>query len=409
MPGGESNTQPQHRDDAAPHDYLRKGEPAHPHTAAIAGALAGLVSRNVIAPIDTVKIRMQVTPVLRHAQRTTLWGEVRAIWRHEGPRAFWKGNVPGSAMYVVYNGVQFAAYARLNELLAGCTGESRRVHAALCGALAGCAAAVGSYPLDVLRTRLAASRAPRLVGVRESVRAVWRHEGVLGFFRGSATAVCSVGVATGIVFGTYETVRIVAEEGRARARCTSLGGVSRRDTRYPTPTPHHDADTRYPTPHHDADTAAGAPSLHSDGGSDASAASATVAYTAYTALGHLASPLSGLVSKLATFPLDTVRRRIVLKDSAHLHLVTPGSAGSAESRHVAAYLGKHARAEGQLHVPECGQFWRVARQVHRGEGLRGMYRGVGVALVKSVPSTAVTLWAYEAVRAASEASWFTSR
>lgn len=357
---------------AAPHDYLRKGEPPSPHTSALAGALAGLISRNAIAPIDTVKIRLQVRPVLRKARahpsgegaapgqppktitqhsprplarawRSAALSECRQILQHEGPRAFWKGNVPGSAMYVVYNAVQFASYSYCNAALAPYTGGSQKLHSAACGALAGCAAAVASYPCDVLRTRFAANSGPRLLGLAEGVRAVWHHEGPLGFFRGSATACCSVGLATGLIFGTYESVRILAEEGAARSQAGAGAGV---------------------------------------GG---------YAPAAYTALGHLASPLSGLVSKLATFPLDTVRRRIVLKDSAQLHLVARG----ADSAAVQEYLGRHARLESRLHVPELGAFWRVAAQLWRHEGPAALYRGLSMALLKSVPSTAVTLWSYE--------------
>lgn len=37
----------------------------------------------------------------------------------------------------------------------------------------------------------------------------------------------------------------------------------------------------------------------------------------------------------------------------------------------------------------------TVKEVLRSEGVRGLYRGLGVSLVKAAPSSAITMWVYE--------------
>src|SRR5277367_5695444 len=81
----------------------------------IAGGVAGLVSRFCIAPLDVVKIRLQLQP---HSLSDPLsyrgikgpiykgaFSTIRAIVKQEGIRALWKGNIPADILYVCYGGI----------------------------------------------------------------------------------------------------------------------------------------------------------------------------------------------------------------------------------------------------------------------------------------------------------------
>ncbi|CAG9938388.1 unnamed protein product [Clonostachys rosea f. rosea IK726] len=73
-----------------------------------AGAIAGLISRFIIAPLDVVKIRLQLQPhsltdplePLRDAPAYRgAVATVKHILKHEGITGLWKGNVPAEIMY----------------------------------------------------------------------------------------------------------------------------------------------------------------------------------------------------------------------------------------------------------------------------------------------------------------------
>ena len=127
---------------------------APPTVTAIAGGLAGLISRFVIAPLDVIKIRLQ----LQSRTAATYRGAIHAaqtIIENEGITALWKGNIPAELLYVSYSMVQFVAYREAHVLLEGMHMENR-YRSFLAGAMAGTSATLVTYPLDLLRTRFAA-------------------------------------------------------------------------------------------------------------------------------------------------------------------------------------------------------------------------------------------------------------
>jgi hypothetical protein len=85
----------------------------------------------------------------------------------------------------------------------------------------------------------------------------------------------------------------------------------------------------------------------------------------------LAGGIAGVVSKCAVFPLDTVRKRLQVQ-------------GPTRGRYVYADIPVYG-----------GGIWAAVREIMAREGVRGLYRGLGVALLKSGPSAAVTLWVFD--------------
>ncbi|KAI0409611.1 mitochondrial dicarboxylate carrier protein [Xylaria palmicola] len=188
-----------------------------------AGATAGLISRFVIAPLDVVKIRLQLqshslsdplshqnlrgSPIYKGTVRT-----LQHIVRNEGITGLWKGNVPAELMYVSYAAVQFTAYRSTTMLLRRLVGEENRLpHVAesfISGATAGATATATTYPLDLLRTRFAAQGNDRVyTSLRRAIWEIKRDEGVSGFFRGLSPALAQIVPLMGIFFAIYETVR----------------------------------------------------------------------------------------------------------------------------------------------------------------------------------------------------------
>lgn len=167
----------------------------------ICGASAGLITRFVVAPLDLVKIRLQLN---RHASFFPL---ISQIAKKEGLGSFWKGNAPAELLYVVYSGVQFSTLRLVNQFLGEQIGiRNEQVKQVLAGGVAGSTATFVSYPLDFLRTRGAANlgRRPPL---STSIRQIYAHSGIAGFYHGCSATVISVFPYMGIFFGTYSYLR----------------------------------------------------------------------------------------------------------------------------------------------------------------------------------------------------------
>lgn len=178
--------------------------------------MAGLVSRFCIAPLDVVKIRLQLQP---HSLSDPLSCDgikgpiykgvlptLRSIVRDEGIRALWKGNIPAELLYVCYGGIQFTSYRSITVLQSQLPQRlPSSAESFVSGAGAGAIATTVTYPLDLLRTRFAAQGTERVYrGLISSVREIAYHEGPTGYFRGVSAAVGQIVPYMGLFFASYE-------------------------------------------------------------------------------------------------------------------------------------------------------------------------------------------------------------
>ncbi|KAK4539187.1 mitochondrial thiamine pyrophosphate transporter [Oleoguttula mirabilis] len=185
-----------------------------------AGAVAGLVSRFCIAPLDVLKIRLQLQyhsradPLSTSIRRAAgVLDVARNIWRQEGITGFWKGNIPAEGLYLSYGAVQFLAYRSTNQAIDALAAKGDvtvpgTVKSFVAGAIAGTAATTATYPLDLLRTRFAAQGTEKVyTGLLASIRDITRHEGPAGFFRGLTAGVAQVVPYMGLFFAFYESLK----------------------------------------------------------------------------------------------------------------------------------------------------------------------------------------------------------
>ncbi|XWS14064.1 hypothetical protein CRYUN_Cryun36dG0091400 [Craigia yunnanensis] len=140
---------------------------------ATAGAIAGGISRTVTSPLDVIKIRFQVqleptsSWTLLHkdisgsSKYTGMFQATKDIFREEGLLGFWRGNVPALLMVMPYTAIQFAVLHKLKTFASADHLNISPYLSYISGALAGCAATVGSYPFDLLRTILASQGEPK--------------------------------------------------------------------------------------------------------------------------------------------------------------------------------------------------------------------------------------------------------
>jgi hypothetical protein len=127
----------------------------------IAGGLAGMVAKSVVAPIDRIKILFQVSSErfsLRHVP-----GVVRNICKHEGIPALWRGNSAMMLRVFPYSGIQFMVFDKCKSYMVHAKkgeGLAHQQHLSpfeslLAGSVAGVVSVFATYPLDLTRAQLA--------------------------------------------------------------------------------------------------------------------------------------------------------------------------------------------------------------------------------------------------------------
>jgi hypothetical protein len=134
----------------------------------VAGSVAGAGSRMATAPLDLIRIRRQLNVV--SYPRESLWGSWKSIVKNEGGvSALFRGNVAAIFLWISYSAVQFSLYTQTRDWLiqhapAADPEDSdsepakyyRSGSAFVAGATAGVCATIATYPFDVCRTTFAA-------------------------------------------------------------------------------------------------------------------------------------------------------------------------------------------------------------------------------------------------------------
>ncbi|CAN1304012.1 Mitochondrial substrate carrier family protein B [Linum perenne] len=181
---------------AAAHAFSQQQAPLGSVQHMLAGGVAGAFSKTCTAPMGRLTILFQIQGM--HSDVTALskpcvWREACRIFNEEGFKAFWRGNLVTIVHRVPYSAVNFYAYEKYKTFLQSVFGLERQGGNStadlavrfLGGGLAGISAASATYPLDLVRTRLAAQRDTIYYrGIWDSFRTICKEEGYLGLYKG---------------------------------------------------------------------------------------------------------------------------------------------------------------------------------------------------------------------------------
>lgn len=80
----------------------------------LAGGVAGIMAKTVVAPLDRIKILFQVSTVPYHMKSLPL--VANRIVQNEGVTALWKGHTATLLRVFPYSGIQFMIYDRIKIL-----------------------------------------------------------------------------------------------------------------------------------------------------------------------------------------------------------------------------------------------------------------------------------------------------
>ncbi|TGO22573.1 hypothetical protein BPAE_0162g00090 [Botrytis paeoniae] len=317
----------------------------------LAGGLAGSAAKTVVAPLDRVKILFQASNP-QFAKYTGSWfgyiTAMRDIHSDEGLRGLFRGHSATILRIFPYAAIKFLAYEQIRAAIIPKHEYETPFRRLISGSLAGVTSVFFTYPLEVMRVRLAFETKGRSAGLGEICRRIY-HEVPPQPKLSTTTG------AGGLVAGAENAVQsIVPKSGLANFyrgfSATILGML----------------------PY------AGMSFLTHDTAGDLLRHKSIKQYTTLSKPAHYAenkpAPLrswaelfsggvAGLVSQTSAYPLEVIRRRM----------------------QVGGTVGDGRR----LHIGE------TARMIVRERGWRGFFVGLTIGYVKVVPMVAVSFYVYE--------------
>jgi len=191
--------------------------PNHLLSDALAGCLAGAVSKTFIAPIDRVKLLLQLqTATSSSVQYNGAVDVISRTLKHEGALSFWRGNMPAVYRHIGTTAFTFSLKDQFRNIALPFIYESdkpnsRRRHLAgalLSGGAAGLVSCAVFYPLDYVRTLLALDHGRRRErsyrGMRDVINATVKLHGIAGVYNGFGVAVTGSVLFRALHLGLYD-------------------------------------------------------------------------------------------------------------------------------------------------------------------------------------------------------------
>ncbi|KAI1450263.1 mitochondrial carrier protein LEU5 [Annulohypoxylon stygium] len=317
----------------------------------IAGGLAGCEAKTTVAPLDRVKILFQTRnpQFVKYQGSWTGFGlAIRDIYANDGILGLFRGHSATLLKIYPYAAIKFVAYEQYRAMIIGSNRQNETwLRRFTTGALAGVSSVFLTYPLEIVRVRLAFETKHRhmsLVGICKKiyqeqplpkpsapktvaeatispVEVVAPRSGLINFYRGFSTTMLGMVPYAGVSFLTHDTAGDFF-------RSPSL----RKYTTLPKPA---NAPADKPAP-----------------------------LQAWAEL--IAGGVSGVVSQTVAYPLEVIRRRMQVSG-----------------------------AVGDGHRLRIGE---TAGLIFRERGLPGFFVGLSIGYLKVMPLAAVSFYTYERLK-----------
>jgi len=229
----------------------------------VAGGVAGAGARLFTAPLDLVRIRAQLERRDVYPRPSILTRMVRVYQGEGGITALFRGNLAASYLWIGYTTVQFSVYGTIKDRLEDyrdCLAREEEIMqlsqqstqqlsnlltnptaiAFISGAGAGICATIATYPFDICRTVFASrganqqqkghSRATATSfrppsTIKECAMSMYRQRGLPGFYAGSAPAVVQIVPYMGLNFAIYDFLITQGDDQRS-SKSVGLSGYA---------------------------------------------------------------------------------------------------------------------------------------------------------------------------------------
>eukprot|EP00941_MAST-03F_sp_MAST-3F-sp1_P004095 g4095.t1 len=191
-----------------------------------AGGGASAFGKTVLAPIERVKIILQTQSMVKksygHSPFRGLFSSINRVVHEQGFSALWRGNLANCVRIVPTYALRFALFDHFRKLVTPKECRSLKdlslMRQMSAGALSGATTMLVTYPLDLARTRLAAdirsksemkgaSGRDAATTLRGMVLSTFRAEGIVGLYKGLLVSLVEIAPYLAISLGGYEFLK----------------------------------------------------------------------------------------------------------------------------------------------------------------------------------------------------------
>uniref|UniRef100_UPI00358E99CC mitochondrial adenyl nucleotide antiporter SLC25A24-B-like n=1 Tax=Myxine glutinosa TaxID=7769 RepID=UPI00358E99CC len=172
----------------------------------VAGGGAGAVSRTCTAPLDRLKVIMQVTS--SRSNHIGLIGGLRTMVREGGLKSLWRGNGVNVVKIAPETAIKFTSYEQIKKLIGSESGKPLGIaERFMSGSLAGATAQTVIYPMEVVKTRLALGQTGEYTSIVDCGRKILQRQGLRAFYKGYMPNILGIIPYAGIDLAIYETLK----------------------------------------------------------------------------------------------------------------------------------------------------------------------------------------------------------
>ncbi|KAF9948508.1 mitochondrial thiamine pyrophosphate transporter [Mortierella alpina] len=396
------------------------------------GATAGVVSRFVIAPLDVVKIRLQMqtqrkdlptllrrkgelsgaaissAEAMAAAKRIQqpqpkykgMFSGIAMIVREEGMRGLWKGNMAAEYLYLTYSGIQFLVYQQTKVFLNRTSEVSAQKAIAVKNAVVANTAAstatgaVVTAPLHAVSAFTSSSAVQSFIAGANAGIVATACTYPFDLLRTRFAVQRDIKVYTGIVQACRHIFQKDGLKGFYRGMSPALIQVvpymgimfGSYDT-----LKHLASWFKEKANVESSYSKSTTPTTLATKGSVISVQGEKPVKTAGQFLlgleDFLCGALSGIVSKTGVYPLDMVRKRLQIQGSEQQKITASIYSPQSEAPTAAKSVASAVRAT-QEQLPTTA--WRCMVHIARKEGYLALYKGLLPGLLKAAPASAVT-------------------
>ncbi|KAI8087623.1 ADP,ATP carrier protein [Gilbertella persicaria] len=308
----------------------------------IAGGIAGCMAKTSVAPLDRIKILFQSRNPAFEKYAGTFTGAFKAgrdIYKNGGLLGLFQGHSVTLLRIFPYAAIKFVAYEQYRALLMPTRAQETPTKQFIAGSLAGVTSVFFTYPLDLVRVRLAyhvkevGSSRPTLTTTIQHIikEPAALHFPPLNFYRGFFPTVAGMIPYAGVSFWTYH---IITQLFRFNP---IISPYTKTPLSFPADSPVTSSQQRLLEK----------PPLK-------------------TWAELLCGGLAGLVAQTSSYPLEVIRRRM--------------------------------QVGGLLNPHKFVGFMDTTKEIYRVKGLKGYYVGLSIGYIKVVPMVAISFAVYERMK-----------
>ncbi|KAJ6668791.1 hypothetical protein lerEdw1_012275 [Lerista edwardsae] len=187
----------------------------------LAGGVAAAVSKTTVAPIERVKLLLQVQASSKQIRADQQYkGMIDCFVRipqEQGFLSFWRGNLANVIRYFPTQALNFAFKDKYKQIFMSGVDKEKQffrwfVANLASGGAAGATSLCVVYPLDFARTRLGADigKGPaerQFKGLGDCIIKIAKSDGVPGLYQGFGVSVQGIIVYRASYFGCYDTIK----------------------------------------------------------------------------------------------------------------------------------------------------------------------------------------------------------